>query len=317
MSSALLIDSDALKAEAKSLGFLAVGISPAEAVDPAVCHAYRSWIAEGRQAGMHYLENYLEKRFDPRLLVPEARSVVSLALSYHPGNGLTQPALAWYAQGRDYHDVMWDLLQQLAARQGLTGRCFADSAPVLDRYWAWRGGMGFVGRHTQLVIPHVGSAFFLGEMIVEQEADTYDQPITATYFSNLCGCCRRCVDACPTHALEIESSGETSFKSERCLSYQTIEHRGPLAAGAGRHLQTCFYGCDRCLRACPHLHAPAVPLLPAFRPSDSLLAMTPRAWQQLTEEQYRELFRGSAVKRAKYEGLMRNIRASAEGKDDE
>lgn len=311
MNSEHLIDSQALKAEALRLGFSAVGLCPAEAVDPHVRQAYEDWLARGHQAGMHYLENYPDLRFNPTLLVPGARTIISLALCYHPGNRPTQPALAWYAQGHDYHDVMRRLLTQLLKSFDLTGRAFCDSAPVLDRYWAWHGGLGFIGRHTQLVIPRLGSAFFLGELIVEQEADRHDTPLTPTYFDNLCGQCRRCLDACPTGAI----GGCRPIVAERCLSYQTIEHRGPLAPGIGRHLSPCFYGCDRCTRACPHLHAPSRPILPDFAPSDALLKMKAEHWNTLTQEQYQALFRGSAVKRAKYEGLMRNIRAARENNE--
>lgn len=311
MSSAHSIDTQALKAEALRLGFSAVGFSPAEAVDPHVRQAYEDWLAQGHQAGMRYLENYPDLRFNPTHLVPGAHTVVSLALCYHPGHRPTQPALAWYAQGKDYHDVMKRLMLQLLERFALTGRACCDSAPVLDRYWAWRGGLGFIGRHTLLVIPRQGSAFFLGELIVEQEADRYDTPLTPTYFDNLCGQCRRCLDACPTRAI----SAGRPMVAGRCLSYQTIEHRGPMAEGVGKHLTPCFYGCDRCTRACPHLHQPERPILPELSPSEALMRMKAEDWNSLTEEHYRTLFRGSAVKRAKYEGLMRNIRAARESNE--
>lgn len=311
MSSEHLIDTQALKAEALRLGFSAVGLSPAAPVDPHVREVYENWLAEGHQAGMHYLENYPDLRFNPTLLVPGAQTIISVALCYHPGNRPTQPALAWYAQGRDYHDVMRHLLTQLQERFALTGRACCDSAPVLDRYWAWHAGLGFIGRHTQLVIPRRGSAFFLGELIVEQQADRYDSPLTPSYFHNLCGPCRRCLDACPTGAIGLDRP----IRAERCISYQTIEHRGPLAEGIGRHLTPCFYGCDRCTRACPHLHAPEHPVLPDFTPSEALLNMKAEDWNSLSVEQYRTLFKGSAVKRAKYEGIMRNIRAARENNE--
>lgn len=311
MSSVHLIDTQALKAEALRLGFSAVGFSVAEPVDAGVKQAYQTWLAKGYQADMHYLENHPDMRFNPTLLVPGAHTVISLALCYHPGTRPTQPAIAWYAQGRDYHDVMKQLLQQLIERFGLTGRCFCDSAPVLDRYWAWRGGLGFIGKHTQLVIPRLGSTFFLGEMVVEQEADHYDTPLTPTYSDNLCGQCRRCLDACPTRAI----SADRPMVAERCLSYQTIEHRGPMAEGVGKHLTPCFYGCDRCTKACPHLHASAHPIRSELRPTEELLKMKAGDWKDLTIEQYRTLFRGSAVKRAKYEGLMRNIQAAQESNE--
>lgn len=311
MSSVHLIDTQALKAEALRLGFSAVGFSVAEPVDARVKQTYQTWLAKGYQADMHYLENYPDMRFNPTLLVPGAHTVISLALCYHPGTRPTQPAIAWYAQGRDYHDVMKQLLQQFVERFGLTGRCFCDSAPVLDRYWAWRGGLGFIGKHTQLVIPRLGSTFFLGEMIVEQEADHYDTPLTPAYSDNLCGQCRRCLDACPTRAI----SADRPMVAERCLSYQTIEHHGPMTEGVGKHLTPCFYGCDRCTKACPHLHAPSHPIRSELRPTEELLKMKAGDWKDLTIEQYRTLFRGSAVKRAKYEGLMRNIQAAQESNE--
>ncbi len=302
MSSACLIDTEALKAEALRLGFFAVGFCPAGPVDEAVQHRYLQWLQAGHQGEMHYLENYLDKRFDPTLLVPDARTVISLAVSYHPADNPVQPALAWYAQGKDYHDVVKDLMRQLMQQFGLQGRCFTDSAPVLDRYWAWRGGLGFVGRHSQLVIPRWGSAFFLGEIIVEQEADSYDTPLTDSYFTHLCGNCHRCVDACPMGALHLDAP----MQAQRCLSYLTIEQRGPISEEAKSHLRECFYGCDRCTQACPHLHAPAN-ILPNFQASPELLSMKPQDWATMDEAKFRSLFRHSAVRRAKYEGLKRNI----------
>ncbi len=302
MSSVCLINTEALKAEALRLGFFAVGFSPAGLVDEAVQHRYRQWLRAGNQGDMHYLENHLDKRFNPTLLVPDARTVISLAISYHPASHPVQPALAWYAQGEDYHDVVKDLMRQLMQQFGLQGRCFTDSAPVLDRYWAWRSGLGFIGRHTQLVIPRWGSAFFLGEIIVEQEADRYDSPITDSYFTNLCGTCHRCVDACPMGALETDGA----MQACRCLSYLSIEQRGPIPEEAKPHLCECFYGCYRCTQACPHLHAPS-DVLPNFQGTPELLSMTPHDWAAMDEEKFRNLFRHSAVRRAKYEGLKRNI----------
>ena len=295
---------DVVKAEALRLGFSHCGLAPAEEVDKAFMHHYEQWLSEGRQGGMHYMERYLALRRDPRLLLPGARTVVSLAMSYNPGTEPTQPALAWYAQGRDYHDVLRQRLQILLQVLGLEGRICVDTAPVMEKYWAWRCGLGWIGRHTQLVVPREGSAFFLAELLLTQEADHYDTPLYSRPYHEGCGRCRRCIEACPTSALSDEG-----IDARRCLSYLTIEHRGPLPQETYRHLSECFYGCDRCMRACPHLSHEATSV-EDFVPSDELLSMSSTDWLHLTPLQYQLLFRGSAVKRAKYEGLMRNIQAN-------
>ena len=296
--------SEKLKAEALRLGFQSCGLAPAELVDTSYMDYYRQWLFQGNHGEMHYLEHHIELRRDPRLMLDGTQTIVSLAMSYHPGTGETQEALAWYAQGKDYHDVVREKVRQLAVALNLTDyRICVDTAPIMERYWAWRCGLGWIGRHTQLVIPHIGSAFFLAELLLTLKADRYDQPLTDSPFTQLCGLCRRCLQACPTEA--ISSKG---LDARRCLSYLTIEHQGELPPWTTPHLKKCFYGCDRCLRACPHLSDDKPTPLSEFRPSAELLAMTPEDWHALTPEQYRQLFRGSAVKRAKYEGLMRNIK---------
>lgn len=288
------------------LGFSRIGMAPAGPVPDGYVARYEQWIREGRHGEMHYLEHHLALRRDPRLLFPGARTVVSLAMSYNPGHQPTQKGIAWYAQGRDYHEVVRERLKLLTSHLSLLSsdyRICVDTAPVMEKYWAWRCGLGWTGRHTQLVIPHEGSAFFLCELLLTAEADTYDHPLTSDWSEGLCGRCRRCIVACPTGALS-----DAGLDARHCLSYLTIEHRGDLPATLRPHLQECFYGCDRCLQACPHLsHATPSPV-GDFRPSSLLLAMTPAAWSALSPEDYRVLFKGSAVKRAKYEGLSRNIR---------
>lgn len=296
-----------MKSEALRLGFSHVGLAPADRVPDAVMADYEKWLAEGRQGEMHYMENHMELRRDPRLLLEGAMTVVSLAMSYHPGDRPTQKGLAWYAQGLDYHEVIRQRLHQLtsslsALNSKLSTRSCVDTAPIMEKYWAWRCGLGWIGRNRQLVIPHEGSAFFLAELLLTCEADHYDEPLYDNPMFTGCGKCRRCLDACPTGALT-----EEGLDARRCLSYLTIEHRGDLPADVKPLLDECFYGCDRCLRACPHLSKAQGTPVEEFRPSPELLQMTDEDWQHLTPEQYRQLFRGSAVKRAKYEGLMRNI----------
>ena len=322
-----------IKTEAHRLGFFSCGIARAEAVDNDTAEGYRRWIADGNHASMQYLADNVDKRLDPRLLMDGVKSIVCVALSYAPAKRIPadQYQIACYAYGKDYHDVMKQKLHSLAAACGITTyRAFCDTAPVLERYWAQKAGLGWIGRNRQLIIPHAGSMFFLGELFLTEELE-YDTPAR-----NRCGRCHACIDACPTQALKPifshnpNSSSQfliphTSFLiSNKCLSYLTIEHRGPfphptldshssLFIGFPFGRRTLFlhssfiYGCDRCQDACPWNRFAVPTTEPSFQPSDALLGMTKEAWHNLTDEQYRQLFRGSAVKRAKYEGLMRNI----------
>lgn len=307
---------DKIKAEASRLGFFVCGFARAEPVSEAMRRHYLGWLADGRNADMAYLGNNLDKRFDPRLLMPGVKSIVVVAQNYFPARRLPEgePQIADYALGLDYHDIVKQKLRQLAATVGIADyRAFVDTAPVLERYWAVRAGLGWIGKNQQLIIPHAGSEFFLGELFVTIELPP-DEPLP-----NRCGTCHRCVDACPTHALSlpatcVEGYGDiTRFDARLCLSYQTIENRGELTVGAKAAMGDTFYGCDRCQRACPWNRFAKPSTEPLLQPREELLAMTRQKWENLTEEDYRRLFKGSAVKRAKYEGLMRNIKACLAG----
>lgn len=294
-----------LKAEASRLGFSACGVARADRVDAATATVFRQWLADDRQGEMHYLENHEDLRFDPRLLFPGARSVVAVALNYFPRQRLRpgQYQFAYYAYGLDYHDVMrrrLSALAQAALPEGAFRVC-CDTAPMLDRYWAWKAGLGWTGRNSCLILPHKGSYFFLGEILTTVEFDTYDTPM-----DDQCGTCDRCLRACPTHALRPDAPPD----ARRCLSYLTIENRGDIPADAARRMGTTIYGCDRCQLACPHNRQAQPTAVDDFAPSPDFLAMSPADWRALTPERYREIFRGSAVKRAKYDGLMRNIGAA-------
>ena len=325
-----------IKVEAERLGFFACGIARAEPVDAETAAAVRGWISKGSQATMDYMANYTEKRLNPCLLVPGTKSIVSLAMNYAPAQTMpeTEYQLAAYAYGQDYHDVMKAKLRQLAAliankfegesdsevgendsdstaittpKTNETSeepvgeiRVFVDTAPVLERYWAQRAGLGWIGKNHQLIIPRAGSMFFLGEIFLPYEFDSYDSPMP-----NRCGNCRRCIEACPTCAI----TDEWGFDSEKCLSYQLIENRGELSEQAKKSMGTTIYGCDRCQTACPWNKFATPNTTPEFQPKSELLAMTKADWHNLTIDQYRALFKGSAVKRVKFDGLKRNISA--------
>ena len=298
--------SNRIKAEAHRLGFFACGVARAQAVDDCYARRFMQRMAAHGFADMHYMYEHTAKRLDPRLLVPGTRSIVSLALNYAPDKTLPDGELqiARYALGKDYHDVMKRLMHQLAANLGLSEyRCFVDTAPVLEQYWAQRAGLGWIGRNQQLIIPKAGSMFFLGELFLPMALD-YDEPM-----GSRCGTCHRCVDACPTHAL-YTADGQVTMDAARCLSYQTIENRNDISAEAQAAMGNCFYGCDRCLTACPWNRFATPSSTPELQPNEELLSMTTQDWARLTEEDYRRLFKGSAVKRAKYSGVMRNIHAA-------
>lgn len=309
------INAAGVKEEARRLGFHACGLSSASEVDGSHAAFFDRWLASGRHAGMQYMERYRKIRHDPRLLMENTRTIVSVAMAYRPQKELAphNPQIAWYAYGKDYHLLVGqrlrELLVRLQARYGtqLHGRATCDTAPLLERYWAWRAGLGWIGKHTQLVIPHAGSAFFLGELLLDAEADTYDTPLP-----NQCGQCNRCIEACPAQAID----GRNGLNANTCLSYLTIENRettlSPQVAG---QLRPYIYGCDRCLKACPHLKGAPATTETWFAPAEELFGMTGERWQQLSPEDYRRLFKDSAVKRAKYEGLMRNIATLSSSED--
>ena len=296
------LSSEQIKAEAKVLGFFACGIAKAAPVPASCADQFRRWLDAGGHAGMDYMERNVEKRLDPTLLMPGVKSIVCVALNYAPGRKLPdgEPQIASYALGQDYHDIVKSRLHTLASRLGITAyRAFCDTAPVLERYWAEQAGLGWTGRNHQLIIPHAGSMFFLGELFLDIELE-YDSPVPSR-----CGTCHACMDACPTGALTYNGQ----MCSARCLSYLTIEHRGDLPVDIAEKADNCIYGCDRCQDACPHNRFAIPTDDPQLQPKPELLGMTRHDWQNLTIERYRYLFKGSAVKRAKYEGLKRNIDA--------
>lgn len=295
-----------IKDFAHSLGFDACGICKAESITDAEKQYAKAWLNNGYQADMHYMENHFDKRCDPTLLVEGAKSVICVALNYYPEQkqAETHPQFAYYAYGKDYHDVMKDKLNKLfdyikSLIPNIEGRAFCDTAPVLERYWAAKAGIGFIGKNSLLIIPKKGSYFFLGELIVDVELE-YDTPLSLS-----CGNCTRCLDACPTKAI-VEPK---VINANRCISYQTIENKGEIGETIIPDLNNRFYGCDICQQVCPYNRYARPNKTPEFAPSEAFLSLSLERLESLSIEEYQHVFKGSAVKRAKYSGLMRNLKA--------
>ncbi len=297
--------SQQIKAEAKRLGFAVCGIARAEDVPHEEMQRFAEWVAQGQHGTMSYLERNSDKRESPCALVPGCKSIVSVAMNYaQPTCNEEQMHISCYARGKDYHKVMKErlfaLLKSINEATGAQGRAFCDSAPVMEHYWAVKAGIGWVGRNHQLIIPKMGSRFFLGELFIDQEAEP-DHP----YTENHCGTCMRCIETCPTGALTA-----TNFDARKCLSYLTIEYRGELPENIGEKMGKCFYGCDRCNNACPWNKFSTTTNIDELLAIKELKEMNDERWRSLTEEQYNTLFKESAVERAGYAQLMRNIEAT-------
>ena len=296
-----------LKAEAARLGFDACGIARAERLDDEA-RRLEQWLAEGRHASMAWMENHFEKRVDPTRLVDGAQSVVSVLHNYY--QPVTHPAdpavgkISRYAWGDDYHHVLKEKLYALynwldGRAGGIAGRAFVDSAPVLDKVWAQRSGLGWIGKHTNLINRRMGSFFFIGELIVDVPLPP-DGPIP-----DYCGSCTRCLDACPTDAIYMPYAVDAN----RCISYLTIEHRGDdIPAALHPDMENWIFGCDICQDVCPWNKFKFATDEPRFLPRPGLPDTDLRDWIELDLEAFREAFRKSPVKRAKFEGFVRNVR---------
>ena len=286
------------------VGAYRCGIARVEPVDASSARVYDEWIAAGRHDTMDYLERYGDVRSDPSLLLEGARSIIVAAFPYArpviPSDGKLR--IASYAHGDDYHDVLRRRLEgaaeKIRARWGGATRVCVDTAPLRERYWAVKAGVGFVGINCQLILPGAGSYFFIGSILSTVEM-TPDAPCRLS-----CAGCRRCVVYCPGQALDGNPSHPT-LDARRCLSCLTIEHRGPLPEGV--RLGRRVYGCDTCQIACPHNRmADPVEPLPEFAPRPGLLALTRDEVLSMSQEKFSTLFKNSAIKRAKLAGLQRN-----------
>lgn len=302
----MVIRSEWIIEEAEKMGFDACGIANATALESESAHV-EQWLDEGHEGDMGYLTRNKEKRYDPRLLVEGTKSIVTILYNYYPKQSLGDGKhfkIAKYAYGADYHDVLKRKLRELLERiETQTGkldgvRVFVDSAPVLDRAWAVRCGLGFVGKNTTLIHPKKGSFFFIGHLFLPIKLAETGQPMT-----NRCGRCTRCLDACPTGALEAPFC----IDARKCISYLTIEYKGSLAGMNPESFNGWMYGCDICQDVCPYNRFALPNKEPEFQPSERLMAILEDDWKNLSEADFDALFKCSAVQRAGYEGLKRNI----------
>lgn len=300
-----------IRAFALQLGFNACGFAKAGPL-PSEARRLEEWLKQERNAGMQWMENHFDKRTNPTLLVPGAKTVVSVLSSYHHPIHNKQkeirhkPLVAKYAQGRDYHKVVKKKLQQLfdftaELLGGIEGRVFVDSAPVMDKVWAQRAGLGWIGKNSNLLNKDIGSYFFIGEMIISAELN-YDAPVT-----DHCGQCTRCIDACPTNAIYEPYRVDAT----KCISYLTIEHKGEIDADLHENMQNWIFGCDICQDVCPWNSKALTAVFEDLHPRASILEKDLDDWLHLDEAKFETDFVGSPLKRTKFSGLTRNLSIAA------
>lgn len=296
-----------IKSKALELGFAKVGIARADELTEEG-QRLREWLQRGYHATMDWMASNVEKRTDPRLILPNARSVVSVAMNYYTeGRHSVDPSvgkISRYAWGDDYHIVVTERVRQLSEyikelEPSANSRVYVDTGPVMDKAWAVRAGVGWLGKHTNVITKEYGSWVFLGEVILDIELD-YDQPM-----ADFCGSCTACIEACPTGAI-VEPY---VLDSNRCISYLTIEHRESFSPELASNFQNWVYGCDICQDVCPWNRFQQPTTEGAFRPREYNIAPKLAQLAEMTETEFRERFRKSAVKRTKHEGLVRNVRA--------
>ena len=294
-----------IKAEALRLGFMACGISKAEFLEEEAPRL-ENWLNNNHHGEMAYMANHFDKRLDPRLLVEGSKSVVSLTLNYFTPQKQadpTAPKISKYAYGADYHTVIKEKLQELMyfINQNIGevgGRCFVDSAPVMDKAWAQKSGLGWRGKNSNLISKNSGSFFFLAELIIDLELE-YDNP----FITDHCGSCTRCIDACPTDAIIAPYTVDGS----KCISYLTIELKNEIPTAFKGKMENWMFGCDICQDVCPWNRFATPHQEPAFKPTHELLDLKKEDLIDMTDEIFKKVFKGSAVKRTKFNGLKRNI----------
>ncbi len=295
-----------IRYQAGKLGFDDIGFSPVhELVDDK--QRLQNWLNNGYNAGMAYMANHFEKRVNPALLVEGSLSVITVLKNYYPQNqnlSLKAPKISRYAYGVDYHLVIKDKLSRLFnfirehIYADVQGRFFVDSAPLLERALAVRARLGWIGKNSMLIHRKLGSYVFIGELVVNLEL-----PYANDLMNDGCGGCTRCIDACPTKAI----LPERQVDANRCISYQTIENRSPLPEAYKGKFDNWVFGCDICQEVCPWNRKATPHSEPEFNSSPELFSLTPEDWESLTPERFAQLFKQSAIKRTKFEGLVRNL----------
>ena len=292
-----------INTEAKRLGFLSCGISKAGFLEEEAPRLEK-WLNSNMHGEMRYMENHFDKRLDPTKLVEGSKSVVSLLLNYFPEEEQCQNTfkVSKYAYGTDYHFVIKDKLKSLLhfiqdEIGDVEGRAFVDSAPVLDKAWAAKSGLGWIGKHSNLLTQQVGSFYFIAELIIDLELD-YDTPVT-----DHCGSCTACIDTCPTEAITEPYVVDGS----KCISYFTIELKDNIPTDLKGKMDDWMFGCDVCQDVCPWNRFSKAHSEPLFNPHPELLSMSKKDWEEITEETFQKVFKKSAVKRTKFTGLKRNI----------
>ena len=293
-----------IKEKALEFGFAAVGISGATFLEKESQHL-KEWLDNGYHGEMQYMENHFEKRVDPRKLVEGAKSVISVLYNYYPKEKQKKDTfqISKYAYGKDYHYVVKEKLSRLlefiiAEINEVSGRVFVDSAPVMDKVWAAKSGLGWIGKNTNLISKEFGSFAFIGELIIDLELD-YDSVSIKDY----CGNCSKCIDACPTQALT-----PYVLDARKCISYLTIEKKGDLPQEIKGKWKDWIFGCDICQDVCPWNSKTKPNNEPQFQISDLLKNMKKEDWHNLNKQTFQKLFKNSPVERTKFEGLIRNIK---------
>ncbi len=292
-----------IKSEAKRLGFLSCGISKAVFLEQEAPRL-ENWLNKNQHGQMSYMENNFDKRLNPTLLVDDAKSVVSLLLNYYPSE-IQNPEsykISKYAYGQDYHFVIKEKLKELlfsiqSTIGEVSGRAFVDSAPILDKAWAAKSGLGWIGKNSNLLTQQVGSFYFIAELIIDLELE-YNNATT-----DHCGTCTACIDACPTEAIVAPYIVDGS----KCISYFTIELKENIPPEMKGKFDDWAFGCDICQDVCPWNKFSKPHNEPLFNPTPELLSMSKKDWEEITEETFKVVFKNSAIKRTKFEGLKRNI----------
>ncbi len=296
--------SNLIKAKAKKFGFQNCGISRAEFLEEDA-QPFETWLNNNYHGEMSYMENYFDKRLDPRLLVEGSKSVISLSYNYFPEEnlfGIDQLKISKYAYGQDYHEIIKEILKEMVAElQDEIGdfecRIFTDSAPILERSWARKSGIGWVGKNANLITKQAGSFYFLAEIICDLELQEDNET------TDHCGSCRKCIDACPTNAIVSDKIIDGS----KCISYATIELKNEIPESFKGNMEDWMFGCDICQDVCPWNRFSKPHQQEKFKPNNLLKNLRKSDWQELSQELFSELFRKSPVKRTKFAGLKRNI----------